>query len=82
MEHAACATRPRVQYRVGIDAKYGLVWSQIFPLRIGEKIVYAITTNAKMRKIVGLKPVAAATEDKKEAAALLAAEAAKPKADQ
>lgn len=55
MEHAVCSTRPRVQYRVGIDAKYALVWSQIFPLRIGEKVVYATSTNAKMRQIVGLK---------------------------
>lgn len=55
MEHAVCSTRPRVQYRVGIDAKYGLVWSQIFPLRVGEKVVYALTTNAKMRQIVGLQ---------------------------
>lgn len=54
MEHAVCATRPRVQYRVGIDSKYGLVWSQIFPLRIGEKVVYQLTTNRKMRSIVGL----------------------------
>lgn len=54
MEHAVCSTRPRVQYRVGIDAKYGLVWSQIFPLRVGEKFMYALTTNAKMRQIVGL----------------------------
>ena len=55
MEHAVTATRPRVQYRVGLDAKYGLVWSQIFPLRVGEKVIYAMTTNAKMRKINGLK---------------------------
>jgi len=60
MEHAVCSTRPRVQYRVGIDAKYGLVWSQIFPLRIGEKVVYQITTNAKMRSIVGLRKEEAA----------------------
>ncbi len=60
MEHAVCSTRPRVQYRVGIDAKYGLVWSQIFPLRIGEKVVYQITTNAKMRSIVGLREEEAA----------------------
>jgi len=55
LEHAVTCTRPRVQYRVGLDAKYGLVWTQIFPLRVGEKVIYALTTNKKMRTIVGLK---------------------------
>jgi len=45
-----------------LDAKYGLVWTQIFPLRMGEKIIYALTTNKKMRSIVGLKPVEKAME--------------------
>jgi len=45
-----------------LDAKYGLVWTQIFPLRMGEKIIYALTTNKKMRSIVGLKPVGKAME--------------------
>lgn len=55
LEHATTCTRPRVQYRVGLDAKYGFVWSQIFPLRFGEKVFYAVSTNRKMRSIVGLK---------------------------
>lgn len=55
LEHAVTSTRPRVQYRVGLDAKYGLVWTQIFPLRVGEKVIYALTTNKKMRSIVGVQ---------------------------
>lgn len=62
MEHAVTCTRPRIQYRVGLDAKYGLVWTQIFPLRVGEKLIYALTTNKKMRSIVGL-PTAPRAED-------------------
>eukprot|EP00624_Nannochloropsis_granulata_P001371 evm.model.NODE_16645_length_15759_cov_30.505997.5 len=62
LEHAVTCTRPRVQYRVGLDAKYGLVWTQILPLRVGEKLIYALTTNKQMRSIVGLKPVGKAAE--------------------
>ncbi len=62
LEHAVTSTRPRVQYRVGLDAKYGLVWTQIFPLRVGEKVIYALTTNKKMRSIVGLEKPAALAE--------------------
>jgi retinol dehydrogenase-16 len=64
LEHAVTGTRPRVQYRVGLDAKYGLVWTQILPLRVGEKIIYALTTSKKMRTIVGLKPVGEAAQAK------------------
>lgn len=54
MEHALTAIWPRVQYRVAIDSKYGLVWSQILPLRLGERMIYYMTTNWRMRRIVGL----------------------------
>jgi retinol dehydrogenase 16 len=56
MEHAVMSTRPRIQYRVGMDAKYGLVWTQLFPLRIGEMIIYGLTTNPAMRAVKGLSP--------------------------
>lgn len=55
LEQALTARWPRVQYRIGIDAKYGLVWSQILPSRIGELIVYFATTNAGMRTVKGVE---------------------------
>jgi hypothetical protein len=60
------STRPRLQYRVGIDAKYMFPWLQLLPLRIGEMFAYSASTNAGMRKIVGLKsPPPASTEETK-----------------
>lgn len=49
--HAVTSTRPRVQYRVGVDAKFIFPWTQIFPLRIGELMAYYASTNKGMRKL-------------------------------
>ena len=63
--HAVTCTRPRIQYRVGIDAKYLFPWLQIFPLRVGEAIAYYAATDATMRKPRSLKPEEKGVEETK-----------------
>ncbi|GAB5030401.1 retinol retinaldehyde reductase [Nannochloropsis oceanica] len=53
--HATTSTRPKVQYRVGIDAKGLFPFLQIFPLRVGEVIAYYASTTPEMRVIRGAK---------------------------
>ena len=53
--HAITSTRPKAQYRVGIDAKGLFPFLQIFPLRVGEIIAYYASTTPGMRVIRGAK---------------------------
>ena len=57
--HALTSTRPKIQYRVGIDAKALFPFLQIFPLRIGEIIAYRASTTPGMRTIRAKKWVPA-----------------------
>ncbi len=53
--HAITSTRPKVQYRVGIDAKGLFPFLQIFPLRVGEILAYYASTCPEMRVVPGAK---------------------------
>ena len=53
--HAITSARPKVQYRVGIDAKGLFPFLQIFPLRVGEIVAYYASTTPEMRVIRGAK---------------------------
>ena len=53
--HAITSTRPKVQYRVGIDAKGLFPFLQIFPLRVGEICAYYASTTPEMREVRGAK---------------------------
>jgi len=67
--HAITSTRPKVQYRVGIDAKGLFPFLQIFPLRVGEICAYYASTTSGMRVVRGARwdqgkaPVGMSTTD-------------------
>jgi hypothetical protein len=50
------SVRPRFQYRVGVDARFLFVWTEILPKRIGEHISYMLATTKGMRTVRGLVP--------------------------